>query len=180
MRKTFVALAAMSALACGSANASIDNYFASLLGANEVPAGDIDGFGSALLAIDNVANTVSWAILALGIEMPLTGAHIHQAPAGVNGSVIVNFSAALIGATLADADLALITPASAAGFYVNLHNATYPGGAIRGQLQYVGTVAAPGLDNVTAPVPEPETYALMLAGLGVVGFVVSRRRRVAA
>jgi hypothetical protein len=30
---------------------------------------------------------------------------------------------------------------------------------------------------VTPPIPEPETYALMLAGLGVVGFVASRRRR---
>ena len=29
----------------------------------------------------------------------------------------------------------------------------------------------------TAPVPEPETYALLGAGLGVIGFVVSRRRR---
>ncbi|CAN5175074.1 hypothetical protein BH11PSE10_BH11PSE10_13200 [soil metagenome] len=27
-----------------------------------------------------------------------------------------------------------------------------------------------------APVPEPETYAMLLAGLGVVGFVASRRR----
>ena len=27
-----------------------------------------------------------------------------------------------------------------------------------------------------APVPEPETYALMLAGLGMVGFIASRRR----
>jgi hypothetical protein len=36
------------------------------------------------------------------------------------------------------------------------------------------------IDNVsllaTAPVPEPETYALMLAGLGVVGFAARRRR----
>ncbi len=38
-----------------------------------------------------------------------------------------------------------------------------------------------GLDNVnldlvsTPPVPEPETYALMMAGLGIVGFIARRR-----
>jgi len=30
--------------------------------------------------------------------------------------------------------------------------------------------------NFAAPVPEPETYALMLAGLGVIGFVATRRK----
>ncbi len=30
--------------------------------------------------------------------------------------------------------------------------------------------------NVSNPVPEPETYALMLAGLGVMGFVARRRK----
>jgi len=31
--------------------------------------------------------------------------------------------------------------------------------------------------SITTPVPEPETYALLLAGLGAVGFVASRRRK---
>jgi hypothetical protein len=30
--------------------------------------------------------------------------------------------------------------------------------------------------NFAAPIPEPETYALMLAGLGVIGFVARRRK----
>ena len=37
---------------------------------------------------------------------------------------------------------------------------------------------AANIDGYTAPVPEPETYALMLAGLGLVG-CMSRRRRAA-
>jgi PEP-CTERM motif len=38
-----------------------------------------------------------------------------------------------------------------------------------------GTGGYGGFYTVTA-VPEPETYALMLAGLGIVGFVAARRR----
>jgi hypothetical protein len=30
---------------------------------------------------------------------------------------------------------------------------------------------------MTAPVPEPETYAMMLAGLGLIGFIARRRRK---
>lgn len=54
--------------------------------------------------------------------------------------------------------------------YVNVHTALNPGGAVRGQLVQVAAVAA---------VPEPETYALFLAGLGLVGGVVARRRKAA-
>lgn len=35
-----------------------------------------------------------------------------------------------------------------------------------------------GSVNFAAPIPEPETYALMLAGLGAVAFVARRRRRI--
>jgi hypothetical protein len=42
-----------------------------------------------------------------------------------------------------------------------------------------GTVVSPipGGGTVVSPVPEPETYAMLLAGLGVMGFVVRRRQR---
>jgi len=33
-----------------------------------------------------------------------------------------------------------------------------------------------GLDVITTPVPEADTYAMMLAGLGLVGYAVARRR----
>lgn len=38
-----------------------------------------------------------------------------------------------------------------------------------------GGFYAGGFIADTAPIPEPETYALMLAGLGIVGFVLRRR-----
>jgi len=152
---------------CAPAFAAIDTYTAFLYGANEVGSGDADGFGVATLAIDNVGSTASWSILALNVDLPLTGAHIHSAAAGINGPVIVDFSGSVIGSGLFDTDLASITPLSSPNFYINIHNAFYPAGAIRGQLQYVGTS--------TTPIPEPSIYALMFAGIGLLGFL-SRRR----
>lgn len=34
-----------------------------------------------------------------------------------------------------------------------------------------------GLSAAAVPVPEPETYAMMLGGLGMIGFMIGRRRR---
>lgn len=39
------------------------------------------------------------------------------------------------------------------------------------------TAFAPGVDGTPPPIPEPETYALMLAGLGLLGFIGKRRMR---
>jgi uncharacterized membrane protein len=174
MRKSLLALASAAALFSSPAFAALDTYTAFLYGANEVTTttptpGDPDGVGIATVIIDNVANTVSWSIMAQNIALPLTGAHIHTGAYGVAGPVIVDFNASLTGSNMFDADLAMIRgPVNATAFYVNLHNAVYPGGAIRGQLQYVGTAVA--------PIPEPGTYALMFSGLAAVGFMARRRR----
>ncbi|MBL8349321.1 MAG: FxDxF family PEP-CTERM protein [Burkholderiaceae bacterium] len=58
---------------------------------------------------------------------------------------------------------ALVNGAAAGKAYLNIHSSYKSGGEIRGFL---------------APVPEPETYALMLAGLGLVGWAAKRRARV--
>ena len=68
-----------------------------------------------------------------------TAAHIHRGAAGVNGPPVVNLDAPdndgdeddcdRIGDALADE-----IQANPAGFYVNVHTAAFPDGAIRGQL----------------------------------------------
>ncbi len=40
--------------------------------------------------------------------------------------------------------------------------------------RYLNVIRGPG--EITAPVPEPETYAMMLAGLAAIGFLARRRR----
>lgn len=61
------------------------------------------------------------------------------------------------------------------------------GAAYAGGTAFVHGNQDPGLDYAfritpttsTAPIPEPETYAMLLAGLGLLGFV-ARRRKLAA
>ena len=129
------------------------------------PVQEVDGIGTpnqgepgasglATLTLDAATDSISWSISVAGLTMPLSGAHIHQAPAGVNGGVVIDFSAALVGGPIVDADVDAVL-ANPTGYYVNLHNSVRPGGAIRGQI------------------PEPGTLGLFAAALG--GLALLRR-----
>ena len=65
---------------------------------------------------------------------------------------------------------------SGGGFGSNLIGLTAAASNATGGLETF--FVASGGGAVTTPVPEPETYALMLAGLGALGFVAKRRRKV--
>jgi hypothetical protein len=48
--------------------------------------------------------------------------------------------------------------------------------AVSGNLVSSGAASLGGAVSLAAPVPEPETYGMMLAGLGVLGYMARRRK----
>ena len=136
-----VVLVAMPATAAKKSQKEHD-LIAALSGQEERPGpGDPDGYGAADFRIKG--NKVCFRILARNIA-PATAAHIHRAPAGEPGPIVVD----LYGSTAAESQLppriarcvkttrklAKEIARFPARFYVNVHNADFPMGAIRGQL----------------------------------------------
>jgi hypothetical protein len=73
------------------------------------------------------------------ILLPATAAHIHQAPAGVAGPVVVplptpDASGMAKGCITVQRSLVEAILANPAGYYANVHTTDFPAGAIRGQL----------------------------------------------
>ncbi len=131
-----VALTSTAAAIGGGAKRST-----SLSGAEEVPPADPDGTGFALITLNVGQATVCWELTVANIE-PATAAHIHRAPAGVNGPVVVPLSPPTTGTssgcTTANPVLIQDIIDNPEQYYVNVHNAQFPGGAVRGQLSNRG------------------------------------------
>lgn len=111
---------------------------ATLTGAAEVPGpGDPDGSGSAHLTINPGQGEICYTIEVEGIA-PAFAAHIHEAPADASGPVVVGLVPPTDGSSSAcadvDRDLALEILKNPQDYYVNVHNADFPPGALRGQL----------------------------------------------
>lgn len=104
-------------------------------GATEIPAGDPDGTGTALVTINGTE--VCFDITLTKVDLPATLAHIHSGAAGATGSPVVNFDPVKNGlkaCVKADSTILGAIVANPPGYYVNVHNAAYPSGAVRGQL----------------------------------------------
>lgn len=157
--KMLFAAAALSSLspigAAESQAQGMPTFFAVLNGANECdntapPAGPIcrkgdpDGYGSATVTM--ITATQLCVGLAVDNLAGVTLMHIHSGGATVNGPVVVSFVPPLAG--LPNANPGTISgcvaglPAAVVSairanpqlHYLNVHNAAFPAGAVRGQL----------------------------------------------
>ncbi len=115
---------------------------AEMTGAQDVPPADPDGSGTATFTVNPGVGEICFTVTSENISLPVVAAHIHAGVAGANGPPVVFLLPA--GVSDADGDFSgcvTVDRATAkdilkrpSAYYVNLHNAEFPDGAIRGQL----------------------------------------------
>ena len=182
-------LALFATLLAAYSSAGTITYDAVLSGLNETPMNASPGTGFAIVTIDDIALTMEVNVTFSGLTTVNTAAHIHccVAPGGNAGvaTITPTFTGFPSGVTsgsydhlfdltdagtynpafitnqgsLANAESALLAGLANNMTYLNIHTTNFPGGEIRGFL--VAT-------------PEPGTWLLSLAGLGVL-LVVKRK-----
>lgn len=154
----FTVIALLLTVSAAAAQTEQKNFRASLKGRNEVPAVDTNAQGEAIFKLNEAGDEISYKLIAANIENVLQ-AHIHLAPAGVNGGVVVwlypesgppaelipgRFDGVLAEGTITEADLVgdltgmtlddLLAAMRSGGTYVNIHTLQFPPGEIRGQI----------------------------------------------
>lgn len=139
--RSILVAASIALITVAGASAAVqkggNSLHATLSGKVEVPKGDPDGRGTAEVKI--TGTNVCWEFKVAKVGT-LMAAHIHKGRAGVAGPVVVPLGAAYkakgcIKTTSAFAAAIKKTPSA---YYVNVHNAKYPAGALRGQLRSDG------------------------------------------
>lgn len=160
MKKLFPVLvlaAAALAFVGGSVAAPGRTFVAPLKGDQEVPPVATQAAGLAHFKLSKDGTSLSYKLIVANIE-DVTQAHIHVAPAGVNGPVVaflfgfvpgVTTNGVLAEGTITSSDLigplagqplsALVDAMRAGNAYVNVHTVANPGGEIRGQIKAPGS-----------------------------------------
>jgi hypothetical protein len=134
------------------------NFVAPLSGAEEVPAVDTDARGQTKLKLSADGTELSYRLIVANIEN-VTQAHLHQAPAGVNGPVVawlypdgpppqlipgrtdgvlatgVITADDLVGQMAGEPLSTLVEAIRDGDIYTNVHTSQFPAGEVRGQLR---------------------------------------------
>ncbi len=166
MRTIMVLLAAVAAgsiLTFSAASAArkpvTKTFHVALTGEAESPAGDPVATGTATIRL-RTDGRVCYQLAAKNLPRALA-AHIHKGKAGVSGNVVVplktpNAAGNAKGCTKAAKALVRSMIKSPRAFYVNVHTAEFPNGAIRGQLKgsstkSFGTIVKRTLNGTSEP-----------------------------
>jgi hypothetical protein len=123
------------ALAAGQAMSPVVS--AKLKGGNEAPVkGDPNGTGFVVVTFKAAKGQACWQFKNVARIGTPTAAHIHKGRKGVAGPVVIPFGAAYKakGCQKAAKKVIEAIETNPNRYYVNIHNARYPGGALRGQL----------------------------------------------
>lgn len=138
------------------------HFKATLSPYSEVPTNSTTGQGELEFTIDDAAQTITFTLTYSGLTAPAAAAHIHLGARSTNGGVSVFFcggggqgpcppgtsSEATVTGTIAASNVVgptnqgispgefgeLVAAIRAGVTYANIHNAVFPGGEIRGQI----------------------------------------------
>jgi hypothetical protein len=132
------AFAAVAVMFAGGSSAGGRPITVAMTGPQEAPVpGDPDGSGIASFTLNQGLGEICFRLEVSDIE-PATAAHIHVAPPGEPGPIVVPLIAPTSGSSSGCVDVAedLIKAIrqNPGAYYVNVHNEDFPGGAVRGQL----------------------------------------------
>ncbi len=128
--------AAALALAPVAAAAETVVLTATLAGANETGGGAPEGNGAFRVEINTETGDFCYTLYGEKIAAP-TMAHVHTGATGVNGGPVITLDVTGKGSDMCIAvEPEKLKPivANPAGYYVNIHTADFPAGAVRGQL----------------------------------------------
>lgn len=131
-----VLAAAAGAVAAVSGAALSPVVSTKMTGGAETPRGAPNASGLAVIHLNAAKRSVCWQFKNLkGVTSP-TASHIHKGGKGVSGPVFIPLGAkfAMKGCTTASKSSITAVESKPGAYYVNVHNAKYPNGAVRGQL----------------------------------------------
>lgn len=124
-----------------------------------------DGFANSVTSTISAGSALDLSNLQARLYMGNT----HETGAAAPGTLLSAWGTTVVYSPFVSATTVVLNPLSlAAGTYTL---------QIRGTVSGTSGGSYAGVLNLTNPVPEPETYAMLLAGLGLMGFM-SRRKNV--